>query len=155
MRRSLFVAVLVGASLGLLLTFAPPAHAAPTGTTCTGALCQVDATGDLRINTGAATSTSPYEWLPGVAVTTFQGTVLDGAKFLTIDHRGTADCFWEPGNSTMDPTTLTTTGAKGDRIRPGDFLTYGIASDVFLTNARAACTAATSTGAGLFTRQWK
>jgi hypothetical protein len=148
MRRSLFAAVLVGACLGLLLTFAPPAHAAPTGTTCTGALCQVDATGDVRVNDGAATEVLEAE----LCVTTVTrnrvlsaAEYLTGAKTLFCDNRSTATVYL-----TLDAVSLTTTGSTGYRIAAGDVYTWKIDGSVFGPNVGINATATTTTGACLW-----
>jgi hypothetical protein len=148
MRRSLFVAVLVGASLGLLLTFAPPAHAAPTGTTCTGALCQVDATGDLRVNTGAATEVLEAEFC--VTTVTRNRTLaaaeyLTGAKTLYCENRSSATVYL-----TLDAVALTTTGSTGWKFAAGGERTWDVSGTTFGPRVGINATAVTTTGACLW-----
>jgi hypothetical protein len=148
MRRSLFVAVLAGACLGLLLTFAAPARAAPTGTTCTGALCQVDATGDVRVNTGAATEVLEVELC--VTTVTRNRTLsaaeyLTGAKTLYCDNRSSANHFL-----TLDAVALTTTGSTGWKFAAGGERTWDLDGSVFGPAVGINATAVTTTGACLW-----
>jgi hypothetical protein len=147
-RYAATLSVLVGAALGLLLAFAPDAHAAPTGTTCTGALCQVDATGDLRVNTGAATDSLEVELC--VTTVTRNRTLstseyLSGAKFLFCDNRSSVTTYL-----TLDAVSLTTTGSTGYRVAAGDVYTWDIDGSVFGPNVGINATATTTTGACLW-----
>lgn len=155
MRTTLSLVAAVGLALALAL-LPDGASAAPTGTTCTGALCQVDATGDLRIDAGAATSTWEYAWQPGVAVTTYPAAqVLDGAKALCVHNRSSGTCYWRPSNANVDPSGLTTTGSTGEQFPAGEYRCFDQATARFLTGSSAACTAATTSTAPLMMRQWK
>jgi hypothetical protein len=114
MRRSLFVAVLVGASLGLLLTFAPPAHAAPTGTTCTGALCQVDATGDVRFTDSANTIVAQSD--PCFMTTTVTSiTATEGRRGIALLNKGSTAVYFS-----FDADSPTSVGV-GWPLAAGDF----------------------------------
>jgi hypothetical protein len=152
--QTLFVLSL--AAFAAVLLWPSDVEAAPTGTTCTGALCQVDATGDLRVDAGAATSTWEYPWQPGVAVTTYPAAqVLDGAKALCVHNRSSGTCYWRPSNANVDPSGLTTTGSTGEQFPAGEYRCFDQATARFLTGSTAACTAAATSTAPLMTRQWK
>ena len=97
-------------------------------------------------------SASHTEFCPGVAVTTFQSSaVLADRKNLTIQNLSSATCYasFEPfwtGTTGLDPTAPTTTGSHGFKFAPGDIASFDFGPTIPL---RAACTAATTTGACL------
>jgi hypothetical protein len=145
MRRS---DALLTLSVVAALLWAVPALAAPTGTTCTGALCQVDATGDLRVNDGAATDSLEVELC--VTTVTRNRTLsaaeyLSGAKTLHCDNRTSVNHYL-----TLDAVSLTTTGSTGYRLAPGDVYTWDIDGSVFGPNVGINATAPTTTGACLW-----
>jgi hypothetical protein len=147
-RYAATLSVLVGAALGLLLTFAPDAHAAPTGTTCTGALCQVDATGDVRVNDSAATDSLEVELC--VTTVTRNRTLsaseqLAGAKALYCENRSSATVY-----VTLDAVTLTTTGSTGYKFAAGTERTWGLDGTNFGPNVGINATATMTTGACLW-----
>jgi hypothetical protein len=113
-RYAAALSVLVGAALGLLLTFAPDAHAAPTGTTCTGALCQVDATGDLRVNDGANTAVDQSD--PCFMTTTVTSiTATEGRKGIALLNKGSTTVYLS-----FDADSPTSVGV-GWPLAAGDF----------------------------------
>jgi hypothetical protein len=139
MRKSYVVA-----ALGLLIA-ASVAIAAPTGTTCTGALCQVDATGDIRTNAGAATEVLEVELC--VTTVTRNRTLaaaeqLAGAKAFYCQNRSSATVY-----ATIDAVVLTTTGSTGWKLAPGDEKTWDIDGTAFGPNVGINATATMTTGA--------
>lgn len=131
---------------GLFVAF--NAHAAPTGTTCTGALCQVDATGDLRTNAGAATDSLEVE----LCVTTVTrnrvlatNEYLSGAKSLYCENRSSATVY-----VTLDAVNLTTTGSTGWKFAAGSERAWDIDGTAFGPNVGINATATTTTGACLW-----
>jgi hypothetical protein len=142
-------AILCGLAVAILFV-ARNADAAPTGTTCTGALCQVDATGDLRTNTGAATDSLDAE----VCVTTVVRNrtlatteYLTGAKSLYVENRSSATCYL-----TLDAVNLTTTGggATGYKFAAGTERSFDVDGSIFGPLIGVNCTATTTTPACLF-----
>jgi hypothetical protein len=139
--RTLLYALAVGCALALAFA----ASAAPTGTTCTGALCQVDATGDLRTNAGAATEVLEVE----LCVTTLTrnrtlaaSEQLAGAKAFYCQNRSSATVY-----ATIDAVALTTTGSTGWKLAAGDEKTWDIDGTAFGPNVGLNATATMTTGA--------
>ena len=139
---------LLGASLLAFLVVPASTSAAPTGTTCTGALCQVDATGDLRMNAGAATDSLEVE----LCVTTVArnrvlaaNEYLSGAKSLYCENRSSATVY-----VTLDAVALTTTGSTGWKFAAGTERAWDIDGSVFGPKVGVNATATTTTGACLW-----
>lgn len=150
--RKLFIPAAFLACIVLGAVWPNTTDAAPSGTTCTGALCQADATGDVRVNSGAATSTLYAEWCPGVAVTTLPtAKYLSGAKALAVHNKSSATCTL----GFSDAETITSTGTVGDEYAPGEKIAQDIDGSVFGPHITGVCTAATTTGACLKLRWWK
>jgi hypothetical protein len=139
-------AVLCALAVAILFV-ALNASAAPTGTTCTGALCQVDATGDLRTNPGAASESLEVEFCVTNAATRAltSSEYLVGAKSLYVENRSSATCY-----GTFDAVALTTTGSTGYRWAAGTERSLDVDGTVFGPLIKFACTAAQTTGACLF-----
>jgi hypothetical protein len=142
------LAVLVGASLGLMLTYAPQAHAVPTGTTCSASGCYTNEVGDLRVNDSAATDSLEVELC--VTTVTRNRTLaaneyLTGAKTLHCDNRSSVTTYL-----TLDAVSLTTTGSTGYRIAAGDDYTSEVDGSAFGPNVGINATATTTTGACLW-----
>lgn len=147
-RYALAVSILVGAAIGLMLTFAPPAQAVPTGTTCSASGCFTDVVGDQRINSGAATDALEVE----VCVTTVTrnrvltaNEYLSGAKALYCQNRSTATHYL-----TLDAVNLTTTGSTGWKFAAGDERSFDVDGGVFGPSVGVNATATTTTGACLW-----
>jgi hypothetical protein len=139
--------ILCGLAVAVLFV-ALNASAAPTGTTCTGALCQVDATGDLRTNPGAASESLEVE----VCVTTITrnrtlaaAEYLVGAKALHTHNRSTATCYL-----TLDAVNLTTTGSTGYKYAADQERNFDLDGSNFGPLFGLNCTATTTTAACMF-----
>ena len=137
--------ILITLSVLAALGWAASALAAPTGTTCTGALCQVDATGDIRINDGAATEVLEVELC--VTTVTRNRTLaaseqLAGAKAFYCHNRSSATAY-----ATLDAVTLTTTGSTGWKLAAGEEKTWNIDGTTFGPNVGLNATATMTTGA--------
>jgi hypothetical protein len=132
------LAVLVGASLGLMLTFAPQAHAVPTGTTCIAGGCFTDVVGDLRVDPSANSAVTNLEWCPGVAVTTLSDAQeLAGRKVLAVQNASSANCY-----ASFDADNPVSTDAGGWKIAPGDQHSFDLGDQI---PVKVVCTAALAT----------
>jgi hypothetical protein len=81
------LAAFVGASLGLMLTYAPSAHAVPTGTTCSAGGCYTNEVGDLRIDASANTTVAQSD--PCFMTTTVTSiTATEGRKGIALLNKG-------------------------------------------------------------------
>ncbi len=140
------LAVLVAVLFCLALGWAWPAEAAPSGTTCTGALCQVDATGDVRVSDGAATEVLEFELVATTAIAGLSaGQQLAAAKAFYCENRSSATCY-----VSLDAQTLTTTGSSGWKFAAGTERTWNVDGSVFGPLVRVACTADTATGSAFW-----
>lgn len=107
------------------------------------------AVADVAVDPSAATSTVKYEWCLTTASVAYPGPILGGAKNVTIENRSSATAYIE-----WDGTSVTTTGATGDKWAASDKWSLDVNSG-FLGQAHGAATAAQTTGACMFIRQWK
>ena len=140
------VAGLVGACVIAYALIPGMASAVPTNTSCTGAGCFVDAIGDLRTNTGAATDALEAEVCASTASAALPaGAQLAQAKSLYIQNRSSATCY-----VSLDAVSVTTAGATGWKFASGDERSWDIDGSVFGSAIRVACTANQTTGACLF-----
>jgi hypothetical protein len=150
--RASHLILAAGFALGLSLS----AHAADDFWSNSAGDYRNATTGEAKFDPSASVSTWEFTWTPGVATTVLPpAQILAGAKSICFHMKGSGTCYWAPGASNIDPATLTTNGAMGEEFAPGDYRCYDVRSERFLTASRAACTAATTSTAGLKTRQWK
>lgn len=103
----------------------------------------------VAVSSSANTQEYEYEWCPGVASTTYPASPPAGARAVYIQNRSSATCYVR-----FDATAVTTTGATGYRWSPLDERSFDAESS-FAGKMTGACTAATTTGACLYTSWWK
>lgn len=103
----------------------------------------------VPVSTSANQEEYEYEWCPGTASTTYSGAPSTGARAVYIENRSSATCYVR-----FDATAVTTAGATGYKFASGTERSFD-ATHVFAGKMRAACTAATTTGACLYTSWWK
>lgn len=145
MRRNAIIPFLAGFAICASL-LVRSAQAAPTGTTCTGALCQVDATGDVRLTDNAAFDSVEFEWLASTASSALRADQqLAAAKAFYCDNRSSATCY-----VSLDAVSVTTAGATGYKFAPGTERTFAVDGSEFGPDVRGACTANTATGAAMW-----
>jgi hypothetical protein len=122
-RYAFALSALVGATLGLLLTFAPSAHAVPTGTTCSASGCYTNEVGDLRIDPSANT-TVVQEEVCFITTTVTSVTALFGAKEVAARNKGTTTV-----NLSFDADNPTSVGG-GWPLDAGDMQSFPVGSNI-------------------------
>ena len=112
------------------------------------ALVAIPAHAQVSVINSADTAEYEFEWTPGVASTTYGGAPAGNARSLYIQNRSSATCYIR-----FDAQNVTTAGATGYKLAAGDEKSWDILGG-FASSMRAACTAALSTGAALWTSWW-
>jgi hypothetical protein len=102
------------------------------------------------VTSSAGWSEYEFEWVPGVASTTYGGAPDANARALYIHNRSTsATCY-----VCFDAQACTSTGGRGYKLAPDGEKSLDITGG-FASRMYAACTAALSAGTALFTSWWK